>query len=390
MLNIMKLIPTSEDYIYFRNIWGKYNDNTMYISEKIKKTNPELVCIWELNDVTSNDLPDDIIKVKTNTLKSFYLKSRSKIIIDNDIGYITKTYKSDSIVKKMLYAGTKNKKQLNISTWHGTPLKRIFKDIPNSYYNDFFSTTDLIAVGDRHTAKILERATFGKHKIEVVGSPRNDELFQIDKQKQNKLKEKLNLPKEKKVVLFAPTFRSGYNKLTDMYRSGIQQLEQINIRVLLNTLSNKFGGEWVLVYRLHPGVMKEFDTSFLEKEYIGQIYNGNYGNDMTEYLIVSDVLITDYSSSMFDFIITGKPCFLFCPDLDNYEKNERGFYFDIKKLPFSVAEDFKSLLNNINIFSLDDYKIKAKKFLSNVGNADDGCATDRIISVIYKYLNKKE
>ena len=138
MLNIMKLIPTSEDYIYFRNIWGKYNDNTMYISEKIKKTNPELVCIWELNDVTSNDLPDDIIKVKTNTLKSFYLKSRSKIIIDNDIGYITKTYKSDSIVKKMLYAGTKNKKQLNISTWHGTPLKRIFKDIPNSYYNDFF------------------------------------------------------------------------------------------------------------------------------------------------------------------------------------------------------------------------------------------------------------
>jgi len=68
----------------------------------------------------------------------------------------------------------------------------------------------------------------------------------------------------------------------------------------------------------------------------------------------------------------------------------RGFYFDIKKLPFSVAEDFKSLLNNINIFSLDDYKIKAKKFLSNVGNADDGCATDRIISVIYKYLNKKE
>lgn len=96
MLNIMKLIPTSEDYIYFRNIWGKYNDNTMYISEKIKKTNPELVCIWELNDVTSNDLPDDIIKVKTNTLKSFYLKSRSKIIIDNDIGYITKTYKSDS------------------------------------------------------------------------------------------------------------------------------------------------------------------------------------------------------------------------------------------------------------------------------------------------------
>ena len=71
--------------------------------------------------------------------------------------------------------------------------------------------------------------------------------------------------------------------------------------------------------------MKEFDTSFLEKEYIGQIYNGNYGNDMTEYLIVSDVLITDYSSSMFEFIITGKPCFLFCPDLDNYEKNERGF-----------------------------------------------------------------
>lgn len=385
---ILKVLPVKNNYIYFYNIWGKYNDNTKYISEKLHEIYPDILCIWELDKMTGNEVPTYVKIVHSNTLKSYYFKNRSRILVDNGIGYISKEFLKATSFKKKLYLASKNSKQFNISTWHGTPLKHIFKDIPNRNYEDFISTTDIVLTGDNHTVSILEKATFGKVRIERIGSPRNDALILNSETKKIELKSKLKLPSDKKIILYAPTFRSGFNSIINIYKSGLEQMEQIDFDILFRCLNKKYGGDWVFVSRFHPGVSEKVNSSSLEQKSGGAYYNGNYGDDMTEYLLVSDILITDYSSSMFDFSLMKKPCFLFCPDINYYEKVERGFYLDIRNLPYPLAENFDELINNINLFSQEEYENELGKLMNFIGNIDDGDASNRVVQIIERFIRE--
>jgi CDP-glycerol glycerophosphotransferase len=181
------------------------------------------------------------------------------------------------------------------------------------------------------------KSAFGwRREILSVGTPRNDILFLGNA---SKVKEKLGLPKAKKVLLFAPTFRN------DVFMSGAYQLCELDISRLLFELGERFGGEWCFVFRSHNLVMKEIEARGVFDK--NDIINGNEHDDMAEYLLVSDALLADYSSSMFDFMLTGKPVFLYTPDLENYKNSERGFYFDIEETPFSIGRTSDGVLENI-------------------------------------------
>lgn len=387
--SILKILPINNKYVYFYNIWHQYNDNLKYISEKLHDLFPDIKCIWELDKNINSNIPSYVKVVQASTPKSYYFKNRSRIVIDNSVGYIYKEFQDSLVIKKNMYLSTKNKNQINISIWHGTPLKRIFIDILNrKSYDDFFSTSDIVITGDDHTSSILERATFGKIQIRKIGNPRNDILFINNQSKKNEIKSKLKLPFNRKLVLYAPTFRSDFGSSTNIYKSGIKQMKCIKFQILFEALKKRFGGDWAFVARLHPGVAKNIDLNDLYMKAGGEFYNGNFGNDMAEYLFVSDILITDYSSSIFDYALTKKPCFLFCPDITHYEKIERGFYMNIRDLPYPFAESFEELIYNITWFSQEDYADGLKLLLNNIGNVDDGCTIGYVIEIINELLKK--
>ena len=368
----LKILPRKQ-IVLFRSFQGQYNDSPKAISEKLHEMYPEIEQIWTISDkANQKDIPKYIQIVKYNSLKYYYYIYRSKIVIDNYAGIIYTSTAKKSLIAKLI---TKDKKQLNISTWHGTPLKRIGKYQKQYNGKRFYFSSDIVTANSQYVKDSLEDS-FGLKNIELLGLPRNDIFF--SESNKNELRKKLGLPKDKKIILFAPTFRNS------LYESGEHQLRELKISALLNTLSVKFGGKWVFVARMHNEVFKKIDLS----KYGDSVINGNAHDDMAEYLCASDVLLTDYSSSMFDYIYSKKPCFLYMLDRKQYEKDDRGFYIGLDKIPFSHAESTKELIDNIKKFNKTEYEKNCNKFLDNIRSIEDGKSSERIVELIKKFYDK--
>ena len=311
--------------------------------------------------------------IKYNSIKYYYYVLCSKIVVDNYCGIV---YTFSNNKSKFFEFIVNDKRQLNISTWHGTPLKRIGKAEKGYENKILYTSTDLMTVNSKYVADIMENS-FGFNNIKSLGFPRNDILFKNDV---TAIKKKLQLPINKNVVLFAPTFREN------LYESGERQLNELNITKLLDTLHEKFGGEWVFVARVHNEVLRKFNFSQIADS---NIINGNLHDDMAEYLVAADVLITDYSASMYDYLYTNKPCFLLALDKENYEKRERGFYMDINDLPFSIATNVSDFYTDIKEFDKNKYQKNVKKFLEKIGSTEDGNSSNKIAKIIRNYYYDK-
>ena len=188
--------------------------------------------------------------------------------------------------------------------------------------------------GNSFTYGIMNHLMWGKIPMSLLGCPRNDILFNIDSTLVNTLRYRLNLPYDKKIILYAPSFRSDGLK-SNLQRSGLNQLQEIDITKICSLLNKKFGEEWCFVCRFHYHVEKEVNWVGLKKKYGEHIKNGNIGDDMSEYLACTDILLTDVSSCMFDFALTRKPCFIYFPDLEYYSSRERALPED-RRFTFSL------------------------------------------------------
>lgn len=302
----------------------------------------------------------------------------SMVTVDNQFGIRSIYANSKPLIKRIVCSLLTRKinSQLNIGTWHGTPLKKIGNDI-NSISNEqrLYSSIEYTIAGCTHTKDCLSSA-YPNEKIMSYGTPRNDVFFKS--YNVEKIKKQLILPEDKKILLFAPTFRESIEV------SGPMQLRIIDWNRILRLLSQKYGGEWCVVTRFHPHVLESIDIK--NKEFF---INGNYGDDMADYLLIADALITDYSSSLFDYSITKKPCFLFVPDLEYYRDKERGLYLDFNNLPFPMAKTPDELYNSINNFNEKQYTENITLFLRRIGDFEDGKASERIVEDIINFLKKK-
>lgn len=388
LLNILKrfmifplsLLPLRKNLVLFESFNGQYNDNPKYISEKLHEMDKSAQIAWCVSKKCNETVPPYVKKVNANSLSLNYYESKAKVVVDNMMGYniLSQGHKiplSGNFVKK--------KGQLNVSTWHGTPVKKIGADIKNSpIANGFYTSSDYMIAGCNYTKEILQKAFLNAMPVKLTGTPRNDPLINMTDNRIKEVKEMLNLPIPKKIVLFAPTFRDHVNE------SGVSQMQQFNFTSIFNALHEKFGGEWIFVFRVHHEVLKEIDTHYYEDHFPGQIIDGNSHDDMAEYLMCADVLITDYSGSMHDFALTGRPCFLYAPDRAHYENIERGFYIDFDSLPFPTAYQSEELVHNILLFDEAEYKKKIFDFLSDIGNVEDGKASERISQDILDFIYK--
>lgn len=231
--------------------------------------------------------------------------------------------------------------------------------------------TDYLIVSSSNIQDYYREAfQISKTKIKPLGLPRADYYFEnhdIDELK-SKFFEKYDLPSDKKIVLYAPTFRDEekYNNVFDYL-----DLEKFN---------QSLGDEYILALRLHPKIKKFYSGEISsEEQYIDC---SDYPSEQ-ELLLISDILITDYSSIMIEFALLNKPIIFFTYDFESYMTEERGFYFDFKStVPGPVVYDSNQLIDVIKSNSFDENKIS--EFVKTQFNEIDGQSSKRVVDYLMK------
>lgn len=316
IISLFSFLPIKKNKILFFSYYGnQYGCNPKYISQYLVKKNLGYKIIWAFTKPEKYNI-SGIKKVKYYSFRFFYELCTSKVIITN--------YRMITLFKK-------RKNQLYIQTWHSSlRLKTIEKDaianLPVYYIKMAQQDSqyiDCLISGCKFSTDIFKSSFWYNGLILECGTPRNDLFFSNELNIKAKITEEYNIPQTNKLILYAPTFRQTYN------------LEYYNVDYikLKEALHNRFGHEWTILVRLHPHL----------RQYSQQLLHGKQTVDVTNYddiqelLAVSDILISDYSSLIFDFALTKRPCFLYVPDLNEYIQKERALYFDIKQLPFIKA-----------------------------------------------------
>lgn len=386
--HIHYILPLLDNTVTFRSFQGMYNDNPKYVSEKLHEVAPDVKIVWVYDKDYGNGEFPDYVKVIEPTSKEYLKYSyRSRCLVDNYTGFRMYTVTEPDNPWVMFITKLrvrKRKGQLNVSTWHGTPLKHIGSH-EKSRKGKFEkpSNANYVTAGCKLMAEAVDGGILHGHiPIKMYGTPRNDAMFMDVDTKA--LKQKLGIPADKKVLLYAPTFRDTAEM------SGAIQLRDWDTDKLLEELSAKFGGEWCFVVRMHNLVLKILDIDSLNKSRKEKIINGNLSDDMADYLRCTDLLITDYSSSMFDYALKKKICILYAPDIEHYENDERGFYLDIKDLPFPMAKTTEEIIDMIRVFDEEKYVKAVDRMLTDIGNCEDGNASGRVVDdILYTIKNRR-
>lgn len=358
---LFRRLPIKRNRLLFINYYGKgYGCNPKYISEYICKHYADKIEIcWALNH---NDV---YIHLPYNTapyasIKFLYYLATSKLICTN---------------YRMTLDFVKRPNQIYFQTWHSSlRLKMIEADVTETLPKKYVemakhdsAQTDYVVAGCEMSANTFENSFWYKGNIIKCGTPRNDLLINANYKLRQRILQKLNISGDKRIVLYAPTFRE--DKQLHYY--------DLNFNDLRDVLASRFGGEWQVLLRLHPHLS---GLGLKGKDVVNVT---NY-DDIQELLLVSDVLVTDYSSLMFDFAITKRPVFLYAKDLEQYTKKERKLYFDIRKLPFLLAQSGSELIEEIQNFSETEYLDKLEEFNQRVGTYENGSASRQIGDLMIK------
>ena len=190
----------------------------------------------------------------------------------------------------------------------------------------------------------------------------------------NKIKKELSIPKNKKVILYAPTWRD------DQHTSGVGYTYKTEAD--FSYLKDKLEEEYIILFRAHYFVANSFDFS----KYANFVYDVSKVDDINDLYIISDVLITDYSSVFFDYANLKRPLIFFMYDLEYYEKDLRGFYIDLDELPGDIVKEEKDIVNilkNIEKYN-QKHSTKYSKFNKKYNYLEDGKASSRVIERVIR------
>ena len=369
---IFHMLKTKRQILFVCFEGRQYGDNPRAIGEYVHSIDPSIKLFWSVADTADvSKVPLFYKTVKHNSIKYAYIKNKSSVVVGNGAGVMLMQLNG---LKNVLRPFIKKKNQFEIATWHGTPLKFSGKDIPGSTYTEkgLVSSANVFLAASSFEKDIYSKCFCNAFPIDITGHARNDILMS---RKDNALIEALKLPQGKHFILYAPTFREN-----NIDMSGIEQILQLNTDEVLSCFHEKFGGDWAIICRFHNLVLNDNRVKeFIEE---GKIISGNVSDDMADYLSVSDVLVTDYSSSFFDLVVPQKPCFLFIPDFEDYMKN-RGIYLNFSELPFPSAVNIEAFKQAVKKFDIPQYKDELKQFENKLGLVNNGNAC----KVIYdKYI----
>lgn len=359
----MRIFPVRKNKIVCCNMKGKrYGDNPKYIVDELIKQHPEYEIVWLIKPEYKNEVPAGIRPVNYDIFHIAYELATARFWIDSN----TK-----------MFGTLKRKNQYYIQTWHGSyGLKKLYADIPEKISSIDKKIVqadaklwDLFLSNSRFISTVYRRALWYDGEILESGSPRNDIFFHGYERYEDEVKGFFHI-QGKKAVLYAPTFRSDFG--TDQYH--------LDFELLRSSLERRFGGQWVVLIRLHPNNIADAE-GFIE--YSDEVINATGYGVMQELLAACDALVSDYSSCMFDFVTKKAPCFMYATDVDKY-RDERDFYFDIHELPFPLAENNQEMEQNILHFDEVKYAENLQEMFDKVGLCDTGNASKQVVEWIVK------
>lgn len=348
-----------------------YGDSVKCISDCLKENDSQAKIIWAFLPEYYGKIKCDDTYVPLYSIRYYINALTSKYIISNT-----------RMNQRMLH---KRKGQVYIQTWHGTALKRLGFDIKRkrnvwkrlllpSVFDFDMKNIDIMISGSTFMSRIY-REKFGfKGQICEVGMPRNDIFFHDNANIIVKVKNYFHIPHRTKIILYAPTFRND----------GLFTYYDIDYRTLLKVCEEKTGQKYVFVTRLHPNI--RYKERELDQLFGPEVINASSYPDMQELLYATDFLVTDYSSSMFDFMLSHKPVLLYTPDKDSYSN---GFYFKIEDLPFIHINDNSEIEQQLYTFDELAYSEKISAFLKKIGNKETGEASIKVYQLI-QVLKKDE
>lgn len=343
--------------IYFESFHGKqYSDNPRAIYEYIRHFYPKYHCVWGVKKGYESIFDKyNIPYVYRFTPQWYRTVAKARVWVTNTR---TKSWIS------------KSPHTVYINTWHGTPLKQLGLDIQQvnigdesteQYHRDVEKETgmwDYLVSPSHYTDEIFTSAfNVTDNQLLKVGYPRNDKLVneKHNERLKNAIRHRLGIPKDKKIILYAPTWRDNQTKGDNQYHFEMPfDPEKIISRY----------DDCVLLVRMHYLVSEQMNfTSH-------QICDVSHYEEMSDLLLISDLLITDYSSSLFDYAILGRPMIFYMYDRETYQNALRGTYFNFEQtLPGPIVEHESDLQNCIddwhqskNIMNQEQYYRFSKEF----------------------------
>ena len=359
---LLRLLPIKKKCIIFEGWWGaKYHCNPKYLYEYISKNAPDYRCVWFLNDQYI-PINGSGIRIRRKSLSYYYYLAIGKYFVNN-VNFHDEYEKRNG--------------QIEIQTMHGTPLKTLGLDVPGELDDPedrerFLrrrARWDYLVVQSDKASKITASCYAYNKEFLRTGYPRNDILFEKNnKEDIQNLKEKLGIPSDKKVIMYAPTWRKR---------------NYFDIHMDLEDMKNRLGNEYVLLLRIHPFAYGGFDKKILNDF----VYNFSTYGSVEELYLVSDIVITDYSSVMFDYTILNRPILFYTYDLEEYRDYLRGFNFDFEhEAPGPLVETYSELVETIqNIDNISkEYDNQLQKFRNKFNEYEHGTASKQIFEKVFK------
>lgn len=339
-----------------------YSGNAALVMNELINQDSTIDAVWLALDVNTT-VPTGVRVVKYNSLASYYELATAHIWIDD-------------FRKK--YFPRKKSGQIYYQTWHGVlPLKKIEADAESRLDPMYVreakrdgAISDFMVAGNKFTADVYKRAFWFDGEVLPYGTPSLDGLLQPVKSFDlGQVKAKIGLNVKEKVVLYCPTFREKF-RVSDYTLAS---------KLLLTRLSEQLGGKWRLLIRLHPNARRFADEVIAANP--GALDVTSYP-DLTDLILSSDIIVSDFSSVMFNALYADKPVFIFAQDYKDYISNERGVYSIVNKLPFSVSQSTEELLLNVSGFDPATYQSRRNEFLELIGDSESGHSASKLASHI--------
>lgn len=350
--------------IMFISYYGKGIEcNPKYIYEEIVRRKLNMSIYWGIsNHENVNQANQNIHFVKYKSFLFYYHLMTSKFWISN---------------VRLPFYWPKRKEQKYIQTWHGgLGIKKVEADVAEKLSPVYVMNAkhdseiaDLMLSNSQWLTNLYKNSFWYNGEILESGLPREDifTLPCIDIRK--KVYQYYQIEEKTKIVLYAPTFRENGN--CDCYN--------IDFERLLSTLREKTSSDWKIILRLHPNIRNKSNLF----QYNNEILDGSQYLEINELIIASDMVISDYSSCMFDAMLAGKIVVLYASDICDYNK-DRGTYIKFEDLPFPLAIDNDSLNSIIVNYDTSKKDILYKKFLKEKGFYKMGQASSQVVDWIEK------
>ena len=360
------------------SIGRRYDDNQKFIMEELHKLCPDVDIVWVKDPKYDYELPSWMRSVRWRSMRYFYEYVTAKIWTNN-------CTEPDYYVKR--------RGQLYVETWHGgLGIKRVASDIIGQgaklrkqtiFFKNASDMADVYISNSDHLSVIYRRGFHYHGPIWKCGYPKNDMLVQNNPEEGVRARQELGIPLHHKVLLYAPTWRSRFalNQHIEMevYNLDLQRLKQV--------LTEKYGGEWTMLIRFHPS-LRLYAKGYQETH--PEVMDVTNYQDMQRLLMATDVMISDYSSCIFDAALRRIPCFTYATDFDQYKYEERGVYYEMEELPFPYATNNDQLEQNVRDFDLEDYLKKWDAFCVRMGLNETGHAAKDIAQKMADFINGKK